>query len=153
MSAPTNAFRAECDGEGWPEGVRGARLLERPPGTKLVSAVWELDPGAESPQYHLHHATEELLLVVAGTATLKTPEGERMLEPGEVVHFPLGAPGAHKVLNRSDAPVRYLMIAAHSRLDVIEYLDTNEVVVYSHEPSILAEDPIFFRHELEPRKE
>ncbi len=130
------------------DGVRGARLLERPSGTKLVSAVWELDPGASSGPYHAHHATEELLIVIAGTPTLRTSKGERELAPGDVVHFPLGAPGAHQLLNRSEAPVRYVMAAAHTGVDVIEYPDERRVVAYSHRPSVVAPKTLFVDHEL-----
>jgi uncharacterized cupin superfamily protein len=113
-----------------------------------VSAVWELDPGASSPSYHVHHATEELLLVLRGTPTLRTPEGERGLEEGDVVHFPIGARGAHQVLNHSKDVVRYLMVAAHSGLDIIEYVDESKIVAYSHADSLLQRETLFFWHEL-----
>lgn len=130
-------------------GVRGERLLERAPETRLRSAVWELDPGKESGQYHVHHATEELLVVLRGRPTLRTPEGERQLEEGDVVHFPAGPQGAHQVLNRSDEVVRFLMVAAHSHLDVIEYLDDSQVVVWTATDSPQQGKPLFFVHELQ----
>lgn len=130
-------------------GVRGERLLERAPDDRLRAAVWELEPGKESGQYHVHHATEELLVVLGGRPTLRTPDGERQLEEGDVVHFPAGPQGAHQVLNRSDAVVRYLMAAAHSHLDVIEYLDDSQVVVWTAAESPQQGKPLFFVHELE----
>jgi uncharacterized cupin superfamily protein len=147
---PSNAWRAECaPAADWPEGVRGERLLERPPGTRLVSAVWELDPGAASPHYHAHHATEELLLVLRGEPTLRTAEEERQLSEGDVVHFPTGAAGAHQVLNRSTEVVRYLMVAAHGTLDLIEYVDESTVVAYSNADSPIQGRPLFFSHTLD----
>ena len=103
------------------DGVHGARL-ERMPGETLASAVWELDPGA-STTYHLHHGTKELVLVLRGVLTVRTPDGERELAEGEVVAFPRGLDGAHGMVNRSTEPVRYLMVAEHLSLDVIEYPD------------------------------
>jgi uncharacterized cupin superfamily protein len=147
MPAPTNVWSLAL--EAIAEGVTGARLLERPPGTRLVSAVWELDPGGSSGPYHVHHGTEELLLVLDGTPTLRTPDGERELARGEVVHFAVGADGAHQVLNRSDAPARYLMVAAHTGTDAIEYVDEDEVVVYSNSPSLLQSEGLFFTHHLD----
>jgi uncharacterized cupin superfamily protein len=97
----------------------------------------------------LHHATEELLLVLDGSPTLRTPEGERELARGEVVHFAVGADGAHQVLNRSDAPARYLMVAAHTGADAIEYVDEDQVVVYSNAPSLLQSEGLFFTHHLD----
>jgi uncharacterized cupin superfamily protein len=146
MSAPDNVWNTELEAIG--EGVRGARLLERPEGTRLVGAVWELDPGASSGPYHVHHATEELLVVLDGSATLRTPDGEREVARGDVAHFPVGASGAHQVLNRSDAPVRYLMVAAHTGTDVIEYVDEEKVVVYSNSPSLVHDEGLFFTHDL-----
>ena len=92
------------------EGVRGKRMY-RPPGATLAVALWELDPGASN-EYHFHHGNEETIVVLRGRVTLRTPEGERELEEGEVVHFPRGPGGAHATMNRSDALV-HLMVAAH----------------------------------------
>jgi len=148
VTAPTNVWNVEL--EAIADGVKGARLLERPEGTRLVGAVWELDPGASSGPYHLHHATEELLLVLDGEPTLRSPDGEHRLSRGEVVHFPVGAAGAHQVLNRSDAPARYLMAAAHSGIDAVEYVDERTVAVYSRSPSLLQEEGLYFSHDLPP---
>ena len=152
MAAPSNVW-VDCSpgdpSDPWPKGVRGERLLERPRGTRLVCAVWELDPDVSSPHYHLHHATEELLLVLRGQPTLRTPEGERPLEEGEVVHFPIGKAGAHQVVNGSATTIRYLMVAAHSGLDIIEYVDDGKVIAYSYAESLLAGgEPLFLEHRL-----
>jgi uncharacterized cupin superfamily protein len=146
MTQPSNIWVDLGDTD---DGVRGERLLERAPGDRLRSAVWELDPGTASGQYHVHHATEELLVVLRGRPTLRTPEGERQLEEGDVVHFASGPAGAHQVVNRSDDVVRYLMAAAHSNLDVIEYLDDAQVVVWTAAESLQLGKPLFFVHELE----
>ena len=53
-----------------------------------------------------HLANEELLLVLAGRPTLVTPGGERELPAGEVVAFPAGRDGAHRLENRTDEEVR-----------------------------------------------
>ena len=79
---------------------------------------------------------------------MRTPEGERTLAEGDVAHFPIGAAGAHQVINRSDSVVRYLMVAAHSGLDIIEYVDESKVVAYSLADSLLQGERLFFSHEL-----
>jgi uncharacterized cupin superfamily protein len=109
-------------------GLRGKRLL-RTPESHLVCAVWELDPGADPSPYHLHHGTDEYLVVLRGTPTLRTPDGERALVEGETVPFPRGLPGAHQVRNDTDQPIRLLMFAYHHTPDVIEYLDEGIVTV------------------------
>ena len=115
------------------DGVRGKRL-ERIRGETLAAAVWELDPGAEI-DYHLHHGTRELLLVLRGRLTVRTPAGERELGEGDVVAFPRGLEGAHGTANRSHEPARYVMVAAHESLDVIEYVDRGTFAVMARTAS------------------
>jgi uncharacterized cupin superfamily protein len=110
------------------DGVRGKRLV-RSPESHLVAAVWELEPGAPPGPYHLHHGTDEYLLVLRGTPTLRTPEGERVLAEGEAVQFPRGRAGAHQLSNRSDGTVRVVIAAYHGTPEVIEYPDTGTVIV------------------------
>jgi len=129
--------------EGIDEGIRGARL-RRTEGRPLAAAVWELAPGSDGVDYHFHHGTEELLIVLRGTPTLRSPDGERELVEGEVVHFPPGPDGAHTVMNRTDAPVRYVMVGAHASPDIIEYPDKGTFVAGAKTPSQRGE-PFFVR--------
>jgi uncharacterized cupin superfamily protein len=116
------------------EGVRGERLV-RALGRGLAAAVWELAPGSEGVPYHFHHGTEEYLIVLSGTATLRTAEGERELAAGSVAHFPTGPEGAHTVLNRGEEPVRYVMVAAHATPDIVEYPDEGTFAAMAKTPS------------------
>jgi uncharacterized cupin superfamily protein len=113
------------------EGIRGRRLI-REEGRPLSGAVWELLPESRGVDYHFHHGTEEFLIVLQGTATLRTPDGERELPAGSVAHFSPGPDGAHTVMNLSDEPMRYVMIAAHASPDIVEYPDKAEYAAFSH---------------------
>ena len=72
----------------------------------LGCTVYELPPGERVFPYHWHLGNEEWLIAVSGRPTLRTPEGERELAPGDVVAFPEGEGGAHDVANRTGEPVR-----------------------------------------------
>ena len=56
-----------------------------------------------------------------------TPEGEHDLQEGDVVAFPRGKEGAHQVSNRTDAPIRVLMLSTLIAPDLVEYLDSGKV--------------------------
>jgi uncharacterized cupin superfamily protein len=71
--------------------------------------------------YHFHHGAEEMLIVLRGRPTLRTPNGERELAKGDVVHFPAGPAGAHALRNESDAPIRFVMVSDHPSPEVVEY--------------------------------
>lgn len=107
-------------------GVRGKRL-RRQPGCLLASSVWELEPGGTQSPYHFHHGGEELLIVLRGTPTLRSPEGERELREGEVVHFPRGPDGAHQLSNRSQEVARYVIASALPTPEIIEYPDSGKI--------------------------
>ncbi len=82
--------------EGWKQKVK--RIV--PTGHVLGMSLYELLPRQTQAPYHFHHGAEELLLVLRGHPTLRTPEeGERELRPGDAVHFPNGPRGAHQVVN------------------------------------------------------
>jgi uncharacterized cupin superfamily protein len=96
---------------------------------ELGASVYELDPGVVGSPLHVHHANEELLLVLAGTLSLRGPDGTRVLSAGAVVAFPRGQAGTHSLVNRSDSPVRYLVVSTTNRPDVVEYPDTGARLV------------------------
>ena len=78
---------------------------------RLGASLYEVEPGQANAPYHWHTANEEMLLVVAGRISLRTPKGTRELEAGEVVAFPRGERGAHQVVGAGDGPARYLIVS------------------------------------------
>jgi uncharacterized cupin superfamily protein len=119
-------------------GGRSKRLPREAERPGLGATLYELDPG-NFVVYHFHHAWEELLVVLRGRPTLRTPEGDRRLEEGESVHFPLGAGGAHGIRNETDGPVRYLMASTLSSPEVCEYPDLKQVTAQARTSSLTGE--------------
>ncbi len=107
---------------------------------ELAANVYELDPGAVGSPLHVHHANEELLLVLAGTLSLRGPDGTQFLSAGAAVAFPRGQAGAHSLVNHSDAPVRYIVVSTTNRPDIVEYPDTGATLV------VLAEQRLAYPH-------
>jgi uncharacterized cupin superfamily protein len=93
----------------------------------LGGSLYELEPGNRLWPYHLHHANEEWLVVVRGRPTLRSPDGEQELAEGDVVVFPRGRAGAHQVSNRTDEPVRVLMLSSALKPDIVEYPDSGKI--------------------------
>jgi len=92
--------------------------------------IYDLAPGDGASPYHYEYA-EEWLLVVDGTVVMRTPDGEQTLERGDLVCFPPGPTGAHKVMNRSDAPARTLMFSSAEVPAVSVYPDSDKIGVWS----------------------
>jgi uncharacterized cupin superfamily protein len=99
----------------------------------LGGSLYEIAPGESTWPYHYEQGCEEWLIVVAGRPTLRTPDGERELEPGDVAVFPEGPNGAHKVTNASADPARLLILSSKSPLAVVHYPDSKKVGIWSRE--------------------
>lgn len=108
-----NLYEPEWDAERDAEPFRWKRaLLGKQAGARdLGASLFEVAPGGATFPLHAHFANEELLLVVSGRPTLTTQGGERQLGPGEVVAFPAGLEGAHRLDNRTGEPVRLLIVS------------------------------------------
>ena len=128
-----NLFRADLEyDEDDPDGYRAgfARLGPLVGATMLGGTVYELPPGQSICPYHYEYGNEEWLIALEGRPTVRHPAGEDELEPGEVVCFPVGPDGAHKATNRTDAPVRVLMLSTKIEPSVAVYPDSDKIGVW-----------------------
>ena len=114
------------DREGW--RAKGALVGQRIDGQLIGATMSEVEPGDKLWPYHTHHLNEEWVIVLRGEPTLRTPEGEQVLKEGDVVCFPRGKDGAHQIINRTDSPIRVLMLSSMIPGEIIEYLDTGKVL-------------------------
>ena len=113
---------------------RRKRLVD-PATARLGTSIWEIAPRSTQLPYHFHHVQEELVIVLRGRVTLRTPGGERELREGDVVHFPTGPAGAHSLRNDTDEPVRVLWVSELATAEVAEYPDSGKVRVSSRADS------------------
>jgi len=147
MSATPNVFADNWDEtDDWSGGgAKSTRLVKSAP--QLGATVYELGPG-NTAVYHFHHGSEELLIVLRGRPTLRTPDGERQLAEGEVIHFPLGPDGAHGMRNDTDDAVRYVVAGIRVSPEVVEYPETKQITAQARTGSQVGER-LWFIHELE----
>ncbi len=118
-----------------PEGfdLRGAQLVSHAGGRELGGSLYELGSGIAVSPMHVHHGNEELVLAISGRPSIRTPDGERELTPGEMVAFPRGADGAHQVLNRAEEHARVLVLSTMNFPDVAERTEFGKLVVVANQ--------------------
>ena len=133
--------------EDWSGGGGRSKRLVPGGGPQLGMSLYELDRG-NFMIFHFHHASEELLIVLRGRPTLRTFEGERRLDEGDVVHFPLGPAGAHEIRNDDEAVVRYVVAGTRVSPEVVEYPDLGQLTAQSRLDSQHG-GPLFVIHTLE----
>ena len=123
------------DDEGWlertwpPERPGYVWRRKRVAGEHLGAGLIELPPGESTFPYHYELGNDELLVVVSGTPTLRTPDGERDLEPGDCILFPSGPDGAHKLTNRSADPARVLLVSNFALPRAAVQVDSGKMMV------------------------
>jgi uncharacterized cupin superfamily protein len=105
------------DDDGWlprtwpPERAGFDWRRKRVAGEHLGASLYALPPGQTTFPYHYELGNDELLVVVAGSPTLRSADGERELKQGDCILFPSGETGAHQVINRSETEVRVLLVS------------------------------------------
>jgi uncharacterized cupin superfamily protein len=130
---PGNIYAAtfsydETDPEGYRAGC--AAVGDAAGGRALKVKLYEIPCEQSLCPYHYEYE-EEWLLVLSGAPTLRGPDGERELEPGELVCFPPGPRGAHKITNRRPGTVRALMFSSAREPSVAVYPDSDKIGVWS----------------------
>ncbi|HEX4519506.1 MAG TPA: cupin domain-containing protein [Gaiellaceae bacterium] len=145
MTEAANLFDApRARDEGDPAGyeVPYARIGPMVGGSALGMTVYELAEGQSICPYHYEYPCEEWLLVLEGTPTLRDPECESVLEPGDCVCFPSGPEGAHKITNQAAERVLVAMLSTKQATAVAVYPDSDKVGVWSGDGDVKL---LFFR--------
>jgi len=132
-----NLFHGEADvgpsGDEPPgyELTRAARVGKAIGATRLGLSIYDLPTGQAICPYHFEWTDEEWLIVLVGTPTVRTPAGERVLEPGDTVCFPEGPDGAHHVRNDADGVARVALLSTKNGVGIAEYPDSDKVGVWA----------------------
>jgi uncharacterized cupin superfamily protein len=121
------------DGVARPDGFRTRRLPTRRAlgAARTGATLYELPPGQAVCPYHYEYGEEEWALVIDGTPTVRTPEGNERLTPLDLVFFPTGPEGAHQIRNDSDAAARVLMWSEVVFPTASAYPDSGKVGVWT----------------------
>lgn len=90
-----------------------------------------LAPGASSALRHAHTRQDEFIYILSGHPTLHTDAGMQQLAPGMCAGFKAGTGNAHRLLNETDAEVRYLEVGDRSAGDSAIYPDDDLHAVQS----------------------
>jgi uncharacterized cupin superfamily protein len=138
-----NVLKPEFDAERDepPFRWRRAKLAKQAGARQLGASLFEVPAGAATFPLHAHYANEELLIVLSGQPTLTGRDGDsRELEPGEVVAFPAGRAGAHRLDNQTDEPLRILIVSTMKAPEINEMLEDESFWVRDYAPGRSPDD-------------
>ncbi len=110
-------------------GMRYQHLTTYGGGSQISVSMEVLAPGKQANPAHYHLLEEEHVMVLEGCLTVRLGERFHEMAPGSYVCFPAGQKVGHALLNRTDAPCRYLVIGNPNPHDVAVHTDTGRVSV------------------------
>ena len=94
-------------------------------------SIYEIPPKKSAYPYHFHHNNEETFYIISGEGILKTPDGERIVRAGELLFFPTGSDGAHKLTNSSETEnLVYIDFDVVHDVDITIYPDSDKIGVW-----------------------
>ena len=98
---------------------------------KLGCAVDVVPPGQQSCPYHLHHAQEEMFIILEGEGTLRVAGELLPVKAGDVISIPPGPAYPHHLLNTSAGPLKYLSISTQEQPEICEYPDSGKTMAWA----------------------
>lgn len=93
--------------------------------------VYEIPPGKSAYPYHYHLKNEETFFILKGEGLLRSAEGARAVKAGDLLFFPAGEGGVHKLTNTSETEMLvYLDFDVVHDLDVAVYPDSGKLGIW-----------------------
>ena len=106
-------------------------FVTRDMGRKSLVSIYEILPHRAAYPYHYHLKDEETFYILRGEGILKTCDGERRVQAGDLLYFPPGEKGAHKLINTSDQEkLVYIDFDVIHDLDVAVYPDSGKIGIW-----------------------
>jgi uncharacterized cupin superfamily protein len=89
-------------------------------------------PGKSAFPYHVHHANEEMFVILAGIGEYRFGDKAYPVRAGDVLSAPAGGPEvAHQIVNTGTEEMRYLGISTMLSPEAVEYPDSGKFAIWS----------------------
>jgi len=108
-----------------------------------TTMLYELAPGEATAAYHYEWCREEWALVLNGAPTLRHADGQDVLRAGDILCFPEGPTGAHRLLNDSQKPVRLIVFSTPTERPMSAFFPDDGTVLVR----ISDHEGFLFRHD------
>ena len=94
---------------------------------------YEIAPGKSAFPKHYHKYNTECFYILSGTGVIETNEKNIDIKFGDIVVFPCGEAGTHKITNTShDEKLVYIDFDTTHSPDIIKYVDSGKIGVIEH---------------------
>ncbi len=99
---------------------------------KLGCMLTVVPPGKTAFPYHVHHANDEMFVILQGSGEYRFGGKKYPIKAGDVVSAPAGGPEfAHQIVNTGSEEMRYLGISTKVWPETVEYPDSGKFAIWS----------------------
>ncbi len=96
----------------------------------MTARIYEMEPGKSNCPYHYEYGNEEWLVLLEGELTVRTPGDDVQMRRGDVICFPEGPAGAHKLTAAGTETARFLFLSTDNEPAVAVYPDSDKLGVW-----------------------
>ena len=121
------ALPARCKAEHEGYAYIRRNFVARGEAAQTLVSIYEVPPGKAAYPYHYHLKDEETFYILRGEGLLRTPEGEQPVRAGDLIFFPAGSEGAHKLVNTGTETLTYIDFDVTHDLDAAVYPDSGKI--------------------------
>lgn len=94
---------------------------------------YEIEPGKSAFPKHYHKYNTECFYILSGIGAIETKEEIINIKSGDIIIFPCGEAGTHKITNISDdEKLTYIDFDTTNSPDIIKYVDSGKIGVIEH---------------------
>lgn len=95
--------------------------------TQIGAALCIVPPGKSACPFHVHHAEDEMFIILEGEGVYRFGAESYPVTAGDVLGAPRGGPEyAHKLTNTGSEPLKYIAISSKSDTEICEYPDSGK---------------------------
>ena len=95
--------------------------------TQIGAALCIVPPGKSACPFHVHHAEDEMFIILEGEGTYRFGAESYHVKAGDVLGAPRGGPDyAHKLTNTGSVPLKYIAVSSKSDTEICEYPDSGK---------------------------
>lgn len=103
--------------------------------TQLGAALCIVPPGKSACPFHVHHAQDEMFIILEGEGTYRFGSDRYPVQAGDVLGAPRGgAAYAHKLTNTGTQPLKYVAISSKADTEICEYPDSGKFLAGTRLP-------------------
>ncbi|MCH5166701.1 MAG: cupin domain-containing protein [Erysipelotrichales bacterium] len=108
-------------------------VTERKDFSQTYICFYEIMPGHAAYPKHYHSYNTECFYIIEGNGIVETIDSKIEVKAGDVIVFPCGKEGTHKLINTSDKEkLVYIDFDTTNSPDIIHYVDSDKIGIIEH---------------------